>query len=324
MVTALIEQARLRCSDALSTPELTAVALALGRAGVGTADGERFVREISEHDARVRNEILAVRSTVGSSDGSLERVLLLRGALDALPRVSRLPVSDDVKRLFCEAFEYVAAPPPGAKFEAARASFVALCKLVTLRRFPAGQFHWEISGVPRSWLLKVTGRERLRLLFWLAARLKGRAPVMFIHLNAHRRNRFLLTEREADRSYFRMARSLALQPGVKGLVASSWLNSPDTFAISPHLSWMNRTFLENGALVVAMGPADPGSGVLARSPERKAAYDAGTFRPTVGLVIWPRDAMLAWAASHPELGNRPPAVVPRPELLADASAGYTR
>jgi hypothetical protein len=325
MLTALIERTRARCADALSTPESIAAAAALQRAGVDAAAGERFVREISEHDSRVRNEVLAVRTAIASAEGSLERLLLLRGALQALPRVPLLPVSEDVQRLFCEGFDYIAAPPPGASFDAARASFVAMSKLVTLRRFPAGQFHWEMSGLPRSWLLKVSGRERIRLLFWLATRLKGRAPVFFLHLNAQRRNRYLLTEREADKSYFRMAQSMALQPGVKGLVASSWLNSPDTFAVSPHLSWMNRTFVENGALAVTMGPADPNSGVLARSPERKRAFEAGTFRPTLGLVIWPRDAMLAWAASHPELGNRPrPIAAQAEQLLADASAGYTR
>jgi hypothetical protein len=325
MLTALIDRAGARCADALSAPELTGIAAAVERSGMNAATGERFVREITEHDPRVRNELLAARNAIACVDGSVERLLLLRAALQALPRIPSLPVSDDVKRLFCEGFEYVAAPPPGAVFDASRASFVAMAKLVTLRRFPAGQFHWEMSGLPRSWLLKVTGRDRVRLLYWLAARLKGRTPVFFLHLNAQRRNRYLLTEREADKSYFRMAQSIALQPGVKGLVASSWLNSPDTFAVSPHLGWMNRTFLDNGALVVTMGPADPNSGVLARSPERKQAYQAGTFRPTVGLVIWPRDAMLAWAAAHPELGaRRQPVAAPNEHVLADASAGYTR
>ena len=325
MLTALIDRARTRCGEALSAPELTGVAAALERARVDVGTTDRFVREITEHDSRVKNELLAVRAATGSADGALERFLLLRAALHSLPRVPLLAVSDDVKRLFCEGFEYVASPPPGAVFNAERASFVAMSKLATLRRFPAGQFHWEISGLPRSWLLKVAGRERIQLLYWLATRLKGRAPVFFLHLNAQRRNRYLLTERESDKSYFRMAQSMALQPEVKGLVASSWLNSPDTFAVSPHLGWMNRTFVENGALVVTMGPADPSSGVLARSPERKEAYEAGRFRPTLGLVIWPRGAMLAWAAAHPELGTRTrPVAAPTEHVLADARPSYTR
>jgi hypothetical protein len=41
--------------------------------------------------------------------------------------------------------------------------------------------------------------------------------------------------------------------------------------------------------------------VLHRSPERKRAYEEGRLKPTLGLVIWPRDEMLAWASSRPDL-----------------------
>ncbi|MGH9349370.1 MAG: hypothetical protein ACRD26_19140, partial [Vicinamibacterales bacterium] len=182
-------------------------------------------------------------------------------------------------------------------------SFAAMCKVATLRRFPAGQLHWELSGLPRSWLLRVDPRALPRVWFYVAAKLRGCAPAFFIHLNANRRDRFALLERESNRSYFRMAQSLALQPHVKGLVASSWLHSPDTMRVSPHLTSLNRVFLEHGALVTTMGPAAPDCGVFDRSPERRRLYENGAFRPTTGLVIWPRDAMLRWADTHPEYGD---------------------
>jgi len=250
----------------------------------------------------IKNELSA--SAPACATGDLERLLLMREQLNALPHIASLPVSDDVKRLFCEEFQYVAAPPRSAAFDVERGSFVALSEVATLRRFPAGQLHWNRSGLPRSWLLKVRGRARLTLLAWVAGRLRGFRPVFFPHLNAHRKSRWVLTEQESNRSYYRMAQSMLKQPDVKGLVASSWLHSPDTFAVSPHLAWMNRTFLENGGLVVLMGPADPDCGVLSRSPERQKLYDEGRFKPTTGLVIWPRRAMLDWAARHPELAHR--------------------
>jgi hypothetical protein len=100
-----------------------------------------------------------------------------------------------------------------------------------------------------------------------------------------------------------MAQALRMQPEIKGFVASSWLRSPDTVKASPHLAWINRTILEHGGLVVVMGMADPESGALARSASRKALYETGEFIPTTGLVLWPRDAMLAWADQHPELSS---------------------
>jgi hypothetical protein len=38
-----------------------------------------------------------------------------------------------------------------------------------------------------------------------------------------------------------------MQPDIKGLVVSSWLLSADTFKVSPHLSFVNKPFVESGA-----------------------------------------------------------------------------
>jgi len=94
---------------------------------------------------------------------------------------------------------------------------------------------------------------------------------------------------------------MELQPAVRGFITCAWFHSPDTYTVSPHLAWLNQVFLENGALVATVGPDDPASGVLDRSPERRQAYENGTFKPTLGLIVWPREEMIAWAARHPEL-----------------------
>jgi hypothetical protein len=234
-----------------------------------------------------------------------ERVLLLRAWARSLDQVPSLPLPDSVKRLIGEEVQFVAAPPPIAlpRFELDTSGFVAFSKLATLRRFPAGQFHWEVSGFPRSWLFKVPLRALPMVTYYLAVRMRGFAPAIVIHLNANRKDRAALLERESNRSYFRMAQSVALQPEIRGLVTSSWLHSPDTMAVSPHLTALNRVFLENGALVTAMGAADVNSGVFARSPERRRLFEEGRFKPTNGLVVWPRAEMLRWATAHPELAD---------------------
>ena len=307
MLTQLTEDTRIALDASLAAPALVDVASALRRRQLDEAC-EGIIQSITTSNG-LQARLKAIKDDLAAAapecaTGSLERLLLMREQRKVLARIASLPVSEDVKRLFCEEFQYVAAPPRGAAFDATRGSFVALCEVATLRRFPAGQLHWNLSGLPRSWLLKVRGRARLTLLAWIAGKLRGFRPVFFPHLNAHRKSKWILTELESNRSYYRMAQSMMHQPGVKGLVASSWLHSPDTFAVSPHLAWMNRTFLENGGLVVLMGPADPDCGVLSRSPERKKLYDEGQFKPTTGLVIWPRREMLDWAARHPELGHR--------------------
>jgi hypothetical protein len=306
MPTSRIDAAAADVAASLRDPSLARVSRALDRRGLA-AECRDIVSRITTIDG-LQDRVCAIRADVQRDDpampaGALERVLILQTALDALRRLGALPVSDDVKRLFCEEFEYMAHPSRAIGLDAAKGSFVAFCQLATFRRFPAGQFHWDVSGIPRSWLLDAKGRDRLRLFYWIAAKLRGFRPVFFSHLNANRRNRSVLTEREANRSYYRMAQSMALQPAVKGLVTCSWLHSPDTFAASPHLAWVNRPFLEHGGLVVVLGPADPHSGVLTRSPERQKLYEAGRFKPTTGLAVWPRAQVLGWAERHPEFAE---------------------
>jgi hypothetical protein len=254
-------------------------------------------------------------------NGAFERFLIVSAACDAIDGLADLPVDERVKDLFCQNFQAYAASPGKLPepFDLSRASFITMGRIATLSRFPAGQLDWEVSGIPRSWLLKVPWHSGPRLIASILFELRGFKPAYFSHINPNRRNQNLLLERESLRSYHRMARSMALQPEMRGLITASWLYSPDTFAVSPHLAWLNKVFLENGGHVLSLGPADLDSGVLHRSPERQQAYDAGTFKPTEALVIWPRAAMLARAASHSELGDTQPAS--RPTLvMREASA----
>jgi hypothetical protein len=235
--------------------------------------------------------------------GAFERMLIVAAAYDAIDRLMQLPIDDRVRDLFCQNFQLYAATPEKLPEtpDVGRASFIAMARLATLSRFPAGQLDWEVSGIPQSWLFKVPKRSLPRLAASIVFELRGLQPAFFSHVNPNRRNQAMLLERESLRSYHRMARSMERQPQIRGLITASWLHSPDTFTVSPHLAWLNEVFLEHGGRVVPLGPVHPDSGVLHRSPERRQAYEAGTFSPTEALVIWPRAAMLAWAAGREDL-----------------------
>jgi hypothetical protein len=232
------------------------------------------------------------------SDGSFERFLLTSTARQSLERLEAMPLTAGVKGLCRQAFARYA--DPRHRCDLTGSSFVAYCKIASLRRFPAGQFDWEPSGLPRSWVPRIRPLRALWSTLKLVTRMRAFGPMFCIHMGTGGRN-FALLEREAERSYHRMARCLELQPEMHGVITASWLFSSDTYAISPHLAWLTRVFRENGGIVATMGPDDPSSGVLHRSPERRRAYESGTWKPTVGLVIWPRQEMLDWAARHPEL-----------------------
>lgn len=304
MLTESMEETEELCTARLQEPDLRGVAEAIEHAGVSIEHCVSLVRSASESAAGKRPVLelraLLERSGAGCEKGSLERFLLIHGALSTADSIPSLPVCESVKVLLCEAFQSMTHPSDDrpTRFSADHSHFVGMCKIATLRRFPAGEFDWELSGIPRSWLLKLDPRSLLRVSYLLARHMPGFGPVFFRHMGL-RRGRGPLTRLESDRAYYRMAMSMELQPQIKGFAASAWYTSPDTHKVSPRLAWVNDTFLENGGIVVKMGPADPNCGVFSRGGTRKRLYEAGQFKPTLGLAIWPRKQMLAWAAAHP-------------------------
>jgi hypothetical protein len=298
-----VEETQQQCRLALEEPAFADIVSALERRGTGLDRCVAYISSVNERPETVR-PLAAIKADLAGygldlEDARFERCVLSAAALRAIEQLDRAPVSDSVKALCCEL--YGKLHQRRARLDLTHHSFVELSKIVTLRRFPAGQFDWEPSGLPRSWLPKIRPMQALcRTLHLIAIRTRRFGPAFFVHAGISGKN-YMLLEREAERSYYRMAHSMALQPRIIGLIVSSWLHSPDTFAISPHLAWLNKVFHENGAVLATMGPADPHCGVLHRSPERKRAYDEGRLKPTLGLVIWPREEMLAWARSRPDL-----------------------
>jgi hypothetical protein len=290
------------CEQALRAPDLQRVRDALIVRGL-TDEALGVVRGLSE-GADSAAPLRRIKAALGESaaDASLERFLIVAAALDALPRVATLPVADAVKIRLLDEFHFYAAAPQDSRrhFEMNRATFVAMAKTATLRRFPAGQFDWEVSGISRRYLLAVRPHQLPATLAFATFRMRGIQPVFFSHLN-WRRAEVSLREEEANRSYYRMARSLERQPHIKGFAACSWFRSPETHRVSPHLAWLSRVFVENGGFVIEAGAENPEGGVLHRSERRRQLYRSGDFRPTRGLVMWPRAAMLEWARQHPEL-----------------------
>jgi hypothetical protein len=293
------------CEESLRLPDMIEVADALARLGIGPARCVSLISSVTESDES-REPVRALKASLSQLGAEpegchLERFLLIHSAIETLRTLPDAPVTDYVKASICDEFQFFAFPGGalGTEFDVNTSGFVAMCKVATLRRFPAGQFAWEVSGVARSHVLRVRPWELPRVGYFLATKMKGLGPVFFSHLNARRKNKSLL-EDEANKSYYQMAKSLELQPAVKGFAASSWFRSPDTHRVSPRLAWLSRVFLENGGLVATAGPVDPDCGVLYRSPTRQRLYETGEFKPTRGLVIWPRKEMIAWANAHPE------------------------
>ncbi len=231
------------------------------------------------------------------------RWLLLNAALCALPKVTAYAVDNEVKSLWAAEAVSWARPSSLIDFPMQGARFREMARLVTLRRFPAGQFHWEIAGLPRSYLLRTELRRWPRLLVSVLGEMRGFSPLIETHLNERRKNRLTLSESEAERSYLLAARSLEKQPHIKGLFTESWLYCESTGKVSPRLAWMREFLEQRGALLAATRYATEDSGFMRGSEERRKLFESGAYRPTITFALWPRSAMLAWARQYQGSGH---------------------
>jgi hypothetical protein len=231
------------------------------------------------------------------SRGAIERFGALEASRVALPRLASLPVDESVNWQFCDLVRRVASTAQGwgNYFDYDSDAFEEVARIVTLRRFHAGQLSFDVMAMPRTWLLKVHPLALpgvLRELFYEAG---GRGPMVMPHVNYWRSNPMMMLKEEHELSMWRIARSIELQPRIKGLVASSWLYSIEVGEVSPHLAWLRDFYQDNGAYITDMEPAPERAGFMVGSKFRRRLYLEGKFRPRQTLVLWPRASMLAWA-----------------------------
>jgi hypothetical protein len=302
----LVNQAVEACRAALAAPELRDSAAATRSQGIAASDCVALIDQVGRQSGAAER-IADFRKIVSKDDSaaSLERYLLLQTVAHNSARLSGLRMSESVLQCLADELRFLAAPPvrDSAKLLAPTDGFIAMAKIVTLRRFPAGQLHFEQSGIPLSWFARLDPRRLTSLIVFLARHVRARSPFFFHHVAWRRKNRMFLTETEQNRSYYRIAQSLAFHHEVKGLMTESWLHSTDTARVSPHLAWLNEPYAENGGLIVMLGEVGESSGVFTGSSERQKLYNEGKFRPTTAMAIWPRAAFIEWAKNHPELAD---------------------
>jgi hypothetical protein len=242
----------------------------------------------------------ALAADTAAEPNQFEQWILLRSALAAIPKLAVFPACAGVKALWAAEAMLLTEPASAQTsiFAIDHVRFREMARIISLQRFPAGQFHWELSGLPRMHIPRTSWRRRPHALAFIATKLGGFAPLIEIHVNARRRNRLTLTESEGLRSYFLIAQTLKEQPEVKGLFATGWLFCESTGRITPQLAWLREFFLRHGAFVASTGLVPEDTGFRTGSEERRKLYEDGLYRPTDAYVLWPRREMLEWASRY--------------------------
>ena len=258
----------------------------------------RLLSEVAFCPGR-HEEFERLRDRTGAGK-QLEQMMLILASQHAAGRVADLPVADSVKRLLREEFDFFAHPPamwvPHFRIEDLR--YREMARVATFQRFPAGQFEWQVGEFRRSWIFQ--SNRKCRLMLHLFGKMGGRAPLFEMHVHERRKSRLILLEKQANISYYRVARSIEKQPEVRGVMLRSWLFSEATARVTPRLAWLREIPLEAGASIFDLGEAPPVTGFLTGSEARRRLYVEGIYRPMMACVLWPRQALIDWASRHPE------------------------
>lgn len=147
------------------------------------------------------------------------------------------------------------------------------------------------GAVLRAGLLQAT--EFLQTL----VRLGGHDRFLEIHTSNKTLHEF--TPAGWDRCYQRAAALLEADPAARGLFGSSWFYDPVLTRLSPRLAYLRAVPASAGARFYELGPdADATRDALATSPTRRELARTGAYTPTRWLMLWPRAALLDWAAAR--------------------------
>jgi len=177
--------------------------------------------------------------------------------------------------------------------------------IVSLRLYAAGSNLVDYRcGVPRSIVFREgLGKAFGKTRFMLG--LGGFKPFFQGHLHRFTLGAF---NEEGRNDFYRCCAELhALHPDSLGMFCGSWYYDPALEKISPHLSHLRTTPLAAGGRIFPVGSSrEAVSNATATSETRRRLYRQGKYLPRNYLIIWGREDLRAWVASHPRRSSIAP------------------
>ena len=238
----------------------------------GSTAGEQFLQLVAAQ------EILALPDRLRSAD-------IPRSVLPAITRVVQRMLDD------------LAAPRIGY-FNHDNDPFAKDLAVCRLKMLPCGIEMVDMDmAFPRSALWKHGARVTWHLGQALLSMGNNR-PMLGSHIDRRAIREF--NPEGYLRFYHIVADILRLRPDIRGLMAQAWLLDPAVGCISPELAFLHDVPAAAGA-VFFPAPDDQAAvaDAIRMSPHRRRLYEAGEFKPCAYVLVWPRNALLGWAESHP-------------------------
>jgi hypothetical protein len=170
--------------------------------------------------------------------------------------------------------------------------------LATLRLYATGG---EVAdyrcGIPRSVIFAegmLSAPRKLKLI----SKLGGFKPYFQLHMHMFDREGF--TEHGRNECFRCCADLYSLHPDCLGMFGSSWYYDPALEEISPRLSYVRKIPTAGGGQLLFVGTGgDAIENSLATSPTRRKLYEDGKYTPTTYMLVWGKEAQIAWAKRSP-------------------------
>ena len=94
----------------------------------------------------------------------------------------------------------------------------------------------------------------------------------------------------------RAAEMLELNRHIRGVQGVGWLYDPALARVSPHLAYIRKTQVENGAFLIRIGQGEEHTRrATLTSQTRRRLVEAGEYLPACYVLAWPRESLIAWA-----------------------------
>jgi hypothetical protein len=216
-------------------------------------------------------------------------------------RLEREDLPDSILRLIPERLDRLAAylsRGSECAYSPRDDDYLKDLKFVLLLSVPCGSSDLDLAArVPLSSVIASTFRSGdLSAPFrYLSSR--GYGTWLRVHTDSRYLSQFNETGREL--CYRRVADLLLRRKQVRGLAGTSWYLDPSLQHISPHLAYLQRNPTRRGAFLLRHGTNPIDIDLATRtSKTRRRLYEAGEYTPVCYSFVWPRKAILSWAAGQ--------------------------
>lgn len=257
-----------------------------------------FLRSYGDAERRLLRRLKAV-----APGAPVEAFASLNAALVSLDHADAAGLPRSVRRRFDDMCREWAAMDTYwvDHFDVDNPRFYDVAELATLHRVLAGEAAFAFGErLPFDFFLRCHPLHLPNFVVQMIWSMRRAAPILTLHFHYARRNRLVVSQLEFERALWRMAKTLEMNPRYAGISTNSWFHSVAVREAFPRLAWMRDVFLDGGAYAIDF-EAGHAEDIGYNSAKRKELNEQGKFLPRHTLVLWPRDAVLTWAASRPDL-----------------------